>query len=134
MAVSATERTLEKYESFLLCHNAATYLATQFNAVKPSDCDSIQFCDACLLHLSDRPDQPCYLIQEERLTGHFEKYNSNAGMCMTSPTAGGTVHHAIQTFSHWTYHVTEGQLMVVDCQGVYSTATQTFTLTDLTDV
>lgn len=37
---------------------------------------------------------------------------------------------AVQAFSHWTWHVTKGQLMVVDVQGLYDGERKQYTLFD----
>jgi hypothetical protein len=36
----------------------------------------------------------------------------------------------VQAFSHWTYHVSGGRLMVTDCEGCFDAARNVFTLTD----
>jgi hypothetical protein len=129
MSVSASRRTFARYEAFLACHHAAISLAVQFNAAKPAACATIRFCDAAVLQLTERPDQP-YFVEEEQLAGRFEKFNNNAGLNVPSPTPAGTRHEAVQAFSHWTHSVTGGARMVVDCKGVYAAETNTFTLTD----
>ncbi len=129
MAVSDSQRTLAKYEAFLSCHHAASFLAAEFEKMKPADCEAVKFCNACVLHLPDRDGQP-YFIEEEQLAGQFEKFNNNSGLCMPFPTAHGTMHQAVQAFSHWTHSMTGGAMMVVDCQGTYAADTKTFKLTD----
>eukprot|EP01034_Spumella_vulgaris_P039414 gene39414-48708_t len=116
MAAKESQRSLAKYEAFLVCHYAAHYFALEFNKIKPT-------------YLRAREGQP-YFLQEEQLVGTFEKFNNNAGYCQPSPTAHGTEHNPVQAFSHWTHHVTGGALMVVDCQGIYDAASKTFKLTD----
>ena len=39
-------------------------------------------------------------------------------------------HSAVQAYSHWTHHVTDGKIMVVDCQGAFDAGSRTFNLTD----
>ena len=126
---SRSELTKAKYESFLACQRAAIFLAREFNKIKPSDCATVNFCNASVLQLAVRAGQP-FMCLEEKLNGTFEKYNSNSGYCAPSPTEHGTNHEAVQAFSHWTHHITDGYCMVVDCQGVYDRSTNTFTLTD----
>jgi hypothetical protein len=36
----------------------------------------------------------------------------------------------VQCFSHWTDFITQGHILVVDCQGVYNSDSNTFLLTD----
>ena len=38
-------------------------------------------------------------------------------------------HSAVQAYSHWTHHVTDGKIMVVDCQGAFDAGSRTFNLT-----
>jgi hypothetical protein len=52
-------------------------------------------------------------------TTKFEKYNGNHGLCVPNPTPLGTDHAVVQAFSHWTHAVSDGALLVIDCQGVY---------------
>lgn len=53
----------------------------------------------------------CFSI-EELLEGNFEKWNSNAGFVKNTPEA-----MLPNAFSHFTYNVSEGKLMVLDLQG-----------------
>eukprot|EP01034_Spumella_vulgaris_P029794 gene29794-36896_t len=130
MAENASQRTHAKYEAFLACHHVAGHLAVEFNKIKPQNCPAVDFVEISVVHLRERPGEP-FFLQEERLEGKFEKFNNNVGFCMPAPTsARQTDHTAVQAFSHWTHHVTDGKLMVVDCQGVYCKATKTFKLTD----
>jgi len=89
----------------------------------------VEFCSTSLLQFNARPAQP-FFIQEALLSGNFEKYNNNSGICAPFPTAHGTMHEAVQAFSHWTYLVTDKSLMVVDCQGCYEKGSNKFMLTD----
>lgn len=124
-------RTKHDYEKFLVCHRAAKFLAVEFNKVKPRDCPPIYYVEAHILQLMTRwPEQP-FVICEGQIPGHFEKYNSNTGYCAVNPMMDSGINHdAVQAFSHWTYSVTKGKLMVVDCQGGFDKHTNTFMLTD----
>ena len=62
--------------------------------------------------------------------GAWEKYNNNHGLVTVNPTTQGTNHDVIQAFSHWTYQITNGHIMVVDVQGVFDKARNLFHLTD----
>ena len=97
--------------------------------VKPSGYSSVEFSDACLLQYLERPDTP-YCTQEVALEGVWEKYNNNHGLVISNPTPDGTDHDVIQAFSHWTHYVTDGQMVVVDCQGVFNKSKNAFLLTD----
>eukprot|EP01038_Epipyxis_sp_PR26KG_P004836 gene4836-6778_t len=123
------KRDISICESFLTSHQAATFLSTKFNKIKPMNCPNVTFCEVQLLQMLDRPSQP-YLYMEVALPGEFEKFNNNSGMCSPNPTKHGVQHDAVHAFSHWTHHITNGQLIVVDCQGVYEGGTETFILTD----
>lgn len=119
--------TREKFESnWIRTQVAATFLAQEFNKVKPSSFPQIEYVDVCLIQYLERKNTP-YCLQESSIDGHWEKYNNNRGMIAPS---GGTDHRVIQAFSHWTYHITRGSIMVVDCQGVFDASRNRFILTD----
>jgi hypothetical protein len=131
LAVSPTQLTKPKYEAFLSCHRAAKALSMEFNRCsdKPANCPAIEFCDACIIQFMARRGQP-FMIQESQITDVFEKYNNNSGFIAANPTLHGTRHEAVQAFSHWSYAFTNGQMMVVDCQGGYNVTQKKFLLTD----
>ena len=76
-----------------------------------------------------RPEKP-YFIEEPFISGQWERFNNNTGYCAPFPSEVGTNHQAVQAFSHWTYNVSGGQLMAVDCQGCFDAARNAFVLTD----
>lgn len=127
--VKDSMRTKERYEATLQCHRIGKCLALEFNRQKPSDCPSIEFCDANILWMSGRPGQP-FMAMETSVPGAFEKYNANNGHVGKNPSPAGTNHEAVQAFSHWTYQVSRGNLLLVDCQGGYDRASNRFVLTD----
>jgi elongation factor 2 kinase len=131
MAVGIKHQTRDKYESYLACQAASIFLANEFNKLlgRPAGFPTIDFCTTSLLQFNARPGQP-FFIQESVISGKFEKYNNNAGLCIPSPTTNGTIHEAVQAFSHWTYIVSGKKLMVVDCQGCFNAAQNKFSLTD----
>jgi hypothetical protein len=129
LARSQSYQTKEKYELFLSAHRAASYLGNRFNDIRPASCESINFVDVALLHFLGRDNQP-FFTQEDMIHGRWEKYNSNTGMCAPFPTSMGTHHEAVQAFSHWTFHATDGEMIVIDCQGCYDTVRKEFILTD----
>jgi hypothetical protein len=130
----SSAKTRTKYEdSCIRTHVAAIFFAREFNravsSTSISSKPSIRFADIhllCYLQVKDTP----FCVQEERLEGNWEKYNNNAGMVGPSPTKYGTNHSIVQAFSHWTFHVSSKKMMVVDCQGVFDAATNSFILTD----
>lgn len=127
---SASELTKVKYEAFVACQRASIYLANEFNRVKPLDTPAIRFSDCCIVQFMERKAQP-YFIYEEQIHGNWEKYNNNNGFCAPSPTIDyHTNHDIVQTFSHWTYHISNKKLIVVDCQGCYDRSKAIFHLTD----
>jgi len=67
------------------------------------------------LELIDRADKPM-LCCERFIEGEYVKYNSNSGFIEETPHH--TVRNTPQAFSHFTYVASEGQLIVVDVQGV----------------
>jgi hypothetical protein len=98
--------------------------------VKPADCPRIEFVSVSLVQFTQRESQPYFTLEEFIAAGKWEKYNGNSGLCAPFPTPLGTMHQAVQAFSHWTHHVSEGRLLVVDCQGCYNQKKNEFILTD----
>jgi hypothetical protein len=126
----SADKVREKFEaSYISPHWAATILAINFEAVRPSGFPSLRYTQASLVQYLERTGTP-YCTQESLMNGHFEKYNNNSGMVLPNPAPSGANHDVIQAFSHWTCTVTEGEMIVVDCQGVYDNSTNTFLLTD----
>ena len=122
---------LEKAREVLLCHAVAANLARMYNDIIRSSSDiSLHFVDNFLVKFDNRPDQP-YMTWEVPILGQWEKYNNNSGMCLPCPSLStGTDHSAVQAFSHWTHSISDGRLMVVDCQGAFDVKSKKFTLTD----
>eukprot|EP00933_Yihiella_yeosuensis_P084396 TRINITY_DN98865_c0_g1_i1.p2 TRINITY_DN98865_c0_g1~~TRINITY_DN98865_c0_g1_i1.p2 ORF type:complete len:150 (+),score=24.41 TRINITY_DN98865_c0_g1_i1:42-452(+) len=52
---------------------------------------------------------------EPYLNGEFQKLNSNAGWLSQKPVAA-----VGQAFSHWTWHMSQGQFLICDLQGTLS--------------
>eukprot|EP01031_Cornospumella_fuschlensis_P028361 gene28361-34240_t len=124
--------TRAKCEKFLSCHRAARFCAEEFNRSRPTDCPAITYIDVWLVNFCEYKHQP-YMICEQLLcddSNQYEVYNSNGKFIAPNPTLLGTNHDAVQAFSHWTYCFTRGDLMVVDCQGIYCPEPNTFFLTD----
>ena len=116
-------------------HNAASFLAEQFNAVVgPLGLPRVSYVTAFVSQVHGKlpvsfGHRPFFLV-EGIVPGEWEKYNSNNGYVAPNPSPPGVDHSAVQAFSHWTHHATAGRLMVVDCQGSYDPRTNAFTLAD----
>ncbi|RYH19387.1 hypothetical protein EON65_26130 [archaeon] len=131
--------TKKDFEKLLMPHRDASFIAQEFNSLKPLDCPCITYVPACLVQFSDRratgrhkskqDDQPL-MICELRIKSPYEKYNNNSGIVNTNPTAHNTYHEAVQAFSHFSFQLCEGRMMVVDCQGGYDEENQVFQLAD----
>lgn len=130
MSQHVKDKVREKFErSHISTHAAATFLALEFNKVRPGHFPAVEYVHLSLVHYLTREGTP-YCTEEPALIGHYEKYNNNSGMVVASPTKHGVHHEVVQAFSHWTYSATDGFLCVVDCQGVYDSSSKTFRLTD----
>jgi hypothetical protein len=69
---------------------------------------------------------PKVLNLERFITGgQIVKWNSNYGYINFKETCD-----AVQAFSHWTWHVTGGELMVCDIQGLWDEQREQYTLFD----
>lgn len=116
----------------LACHQAGVHLAKLFNEKKPADCDAVTFCDASVMVSERATDIPMW-TQFSWIGASseckFEQYNDSHGLVVSSPTFYGVPHEAIQAFSHFTHHHSNGSMLVVDCKGAYDAAKKTFTLT-----
>jgi len=128
-------QTRDFYEKSAISNQvAATCFAEEFMRVKPSEAPSIEFAEVFLLqYLTRYPESgPApYCAVELELGGTWDKFNSNAGMVRRSRfDAEEQEHDIIQCFSHWTYQRSGGRMMVVDCQGVFNRATNSYLLTD----
>jgi len=128
MHTKASHLTRESYvSSSVSTHCAAVCVAQEFNRVKPAGTPSIEFLIVDLVQYLERPGTP-FCTQEQVLpVDEWHKYNNNSGMVLRKE---GVEHGIVQTFSHWSYTHSGGELMIVDCQGVYHSPTNTFKLTD----
>ena len=117
---------LESYKQQMEIQSISAFLAREFNKKKPRGIKDILFTKVVVVSLRDR-SKPFYCSQEPLIEGPYVKYNSNSGFVNKDEYAA-----SLNAFSHWTYQVTAGYLMVVDLQGVKTTSptASKFTLTD----
>ena len=90
-------------------HSIAEFWAQKFNSYDPPK--KARFVPAAVLELPYREPKLTFAI-EPHLLGEFKKYNNNNGF--VSEEARCTP----QAFSHFTFHASGGELMIVDIQGV----------------
>lgn len=106
--------TFTVYQEHLEMQAIAQFLAEQFNNEQQRlfrNFIPIVYADADLVQ---RKNDPSKIYQvERRMHQEWRKWNNNSGG--VSLNEYSTI---LQAFSHWTYHVTSGRLMVVDLQGV----------------
>ncbi|CAF4525120.1 unnamed protein product [Rotaria sp. Silwood1] len=102
------------YQEHLEMQAIAQFLAEQFNAEQQylfRNFIPILYADADLVQ---QKTDPLKIYQvERRMHQEWRKWNNNSGGVSLSEYS--TI---LQAFSHWTYHITSGRLMVVDLQGV----------------
>lgn len=102
------------YQEHLEMQAVAQFLAEKFNAEQQRlfrNFIPIAYADADLVQQITNPSK---IYQVERRMHHeWHKWNNNSGG--VSLNEYSTI---LQAFSHWTYHITSGRLMVVDLQGV----------------
>ncbi|CAF0853645.1 unnamed protein product [Adineta steineri] len=102
------------YQEHLEIQAIAQFLAEQFNIEQQRIFRNflpIIYADA---HLVQQKLNPTKIYQvERRMHQEWHKWNNNSGG--VSLNEYSTI---LQAFSHWTYHITSGRLMVVDLQGV----------------
>ncbi|KAG5502797.1 hypothetical protein JKF63_04565 [Porcisia hertigi] len=99
----------DQYFDDVSMHSIAGHWARVFNTMGPPK--KVRFVPAAVLVLPKR-DPPLVLAMEPQLTGKFVKYNNNCGYVRRK------ARWTPQAFSHFTYHASEHELMVVDIQGV----------------
>ena len=117
MKKKADDLVRRKYQESLSNQVAAIYLAQEFNKVKPRGYPEIHFAGVWLInHLERGAEGNPWGTMEEVLEGRWEKYNNNNGMVALLP---GIPHEVCQAFSHWTWHASRHDVMVVDIQGTY---------------
>jgi len=100
-------RYLEEMEVQLV----AKFLAEKFNEVTNFPTQVIKFLDVSAYQISSSSDT---FTGEEFIKGQYIKYTNNCDYVNYNvPNIG-----LFTAFSHWTYEYTNGELMVVDLQGV----------------
>jgi hypothetical protein len=106
--------TFTVYQEHLEIQAIAQFLAEQFNTEQQRlfrNFIPILYADADLVQQKIDPSK-IYQV-ERRMHQEWRKWNNNSGG--VSLNEYSTI---LQAFSHWTYHITYGRLMVVDLQGV----------------
>ena len=118
-----------KYQESLSSQIAAIYLAQEFNkVVKPWGYPEIHFANVWLInHLERGAEGNPWGTMDEVMEGEWQTFNNNNGMVAMLP---GIPHEVCQAFSHWTWHASDHDVMVVDIQGVYEKKHNRFFLTD----
>ena len=116
----------------ILNHAVSVFLANEFDKLISTNFDQcarpprIIFLELNLLHIFSRATNS-YCTEEKTLTGSWIKLNNNSGMVNTSLPFN---HEVVQSFCHWTLHFTNGELIVVDCQGNFDPIKDEYILTD----
>lgn len=99
----------DQYFDDVSMHSISGHWARVFNAVNPPK--KVRFVPAAVLLLPKR-DPPLIMAMEPQLTGRFIKYNNNCGYVRRN------ARWTPQAFSHFTYHASGHELIIVDIQGV----------------
>ena len=116
---------LGSYKEQMEVQSISAFLAREFNKKKPNGAKEILFTKVVVISLRER-SKPFYCSQEPLIEGPYIKYNSNNGFVNKDEYTS-----SLNAFSHWTYQITNGYLMVVDLQGVKITRPEPkFILTD----
>lgn len=106
------------WEGDMKCHTKAIELITKWNELKLINKKYIMHKPTLVQITSswsgskyDEMKQDQWVLAEPYLDGKYEKWNSNSGWCKNPAMS-------IQAFCHWTYHQTNGELLMCDAQGV----------------
>jgi len=91
----------------------ASFLSTKFNVYAPHGSKKINFIAVSVAQVFDDNGAPKYFNVEPLLPEYedFKKWNTNFGAVLVEEDI-------LQAFSHWTYDITNGFLVVVDLQGI----------------
>eukprot|EP00239_Pterosperma_sp_CCMP1384_P012779 CAMPEP_0197861382 /NCGR_PEP_ID=MMETSP1438-20131217/37418_1 /TAXON_ID=1461541 /ORGANISM="Pterosperma sp., Strain CCMP1384" /LENGTH=641 /DNA_ID=CAMNT_0043478543 /DNA_START=78 /DNA_END=2003 /DNA_ORIENTATION=+ len=103
----------EEYFNDVILQMDTKALADEFNKAKPPKPVDVMQC--YLIEFHERPGTPLYCV-EHLVEGDYVKYNSNNSFVRQNQD--GITRSTPQAFSHFTYHHTKGEKMVVDVQGV----------------
>ncbi|CAG9460204.1 unnamed protein product [Pedinophyceae sp. YPF-701] len=122
LTVGAGENSAKRYKQEIGAAAAARALAIDFNqalaeAQPGVTHKTLKYMQSCMVawqkKQSNGSAQQIFMLEEPLLEGSFIKWSSNAGYINTAEW--DAIAHA---FTHWTYHYTDHELMVVDIQGV----------------
>jgi len=120
--ISFAER-LKFHKETSICQARAAQLARSFNQRGAKvGVPAINFLRTDVYRVLDEknPGGYRYLAVEARLTGKYEKYNSNNGFVLRNGEKANSSERVTdlpQAFSHFTFEMTGGKEMVVDIQG-----------------
>ncbi|CAM4849858.1 unnamed protein product [Rotaria magnacalcarata] len=122
--------TKEKYLQDLDCQTVADYLALEFNKLPQlkgltSYVKKIKFIMTKLVFMPIGPESYRNMSMERFIDGSYKKFSNNAGYVEYSDPA-----FTLQAFSHWTHDRTDGNMMVVDLQGIIAGNDGKYLLTD----
>uniref|UniRef100_A0A7S3YR87 Alpha-type protein kinase domain-containing protein n=1 Tax=Lotharella globosa TaxID=91324 RepID=A0A7S3YR87_9EUKA len=87
----------------------AGYIATRFNRCNPPK--PVAFLEAFVVELEEREGRPVCGV-ERYIRGPYRKHNSNFGYVSEEER------NTPQAFSHFSWHISNGEVLVVDLQGV----------------
>jgi hypothetical protein len=122
--------TKDKYLELLDCQTVAEYLAQEFNNLpeisdKTAVVKKIKFIMTKLVFQPLGDGNYRNMTMERFIEGSYKKFTNNAGYVNYDDPAS-----TLQAFSHWTYERTNGDMLVVDLQGITIEDNQTHLLTD----
>ncbi|KAL3688061.1 hypothetical protein R1sor_014370 [Riccia sorocarpa] len=107
-----SQHTKERYVQQMEVQTVARQLAKEFtkriSQLYPFWPDKVKFTKITLLETEGK-----FYTKEKLLQGPWTRYSNNV-QYVNRTNSGET----LQAFSHWTYHVTNGMLLVTDLQGV----------------
>ncbi|KAI1706337.1 alpha-kinase family domain-containing protein [Ditylenchus destructor] len=131
------------YEIATQMQTIAAYLASIFNVClekKTGITHDIKFLKVQVLAIEIKPGENRYMSCERRYRhdSKFFRFSNNAGYEMHESTCklnnlNVDIIELLMAFSHWTYQISGGYLMVVDLQGIKSIDQNGRTILELTD-
>lgn len=128
--IGSSANTKEKYLELLECQTIADYLAQEFNKLlqitnQTTSVKKIKFIMTKLVLEPLGAEKYRHMTTERFIEGSYKKFSNNTGFVNYDDPAT-----MLQAFSHWTYEYTNGEIIVVDLQGIVIKDNQKYLLTD----
>jgi len=107
------ETMMKDIESIFICQHIVNDFNDRIISIVPDTRLLLNFVHSFILEIPSLKHK--FYYAENLIEGQYEKYNNNAGWMNNSLTESSFI---AQAFSHFSWQITKGYLMIVDLQGV----------------